>query len=159
MKKVFFYHGNGTGNRKIGVFNLEDKNDITSEKDVESIKSMIKNLFLIDKSSQECETQEEIRIFELYFPDDDHYPYKQNMEIHYFNSSFVLPIKLYEMLKQEWEKHTGVIKSSTFELDLGNKIIYTTHSMCMSEDKDVLFDYDEMLTRAYQLYDFNRTSR
>lgn len=41
MKKIYFYHGNGTGNGKIGVFTLENENNITTDENIEAIKKMI----------------------------------------------------------------------------------------------------------------------
>ena len=41
------------------------------------------------------------------------------MEIFHFHPNLIVPLSLYEDLKKEWEKRTGIIKSGKFELDLG----------------------------------------
>ncbi|WNL16126.1 hypothetical protein QUR79_10870 [Arcobacter cryaerophilus gv. pseudocryaerophilus] len=159
MKKIFFYYGNGTGNGKIGVFNFEDNDNKAIEKDIENIKLMVDELFLVDEHDKNCDMEEKTRTFILHFPDGDKYPYKQNMKIFHFHPNLIVPLSLYEDLKKEVEKRTGIIKSGKFELDLGDIIIYSTNSMCISENLEILFNYDEMLIRDYQEYSFNSTSR
>lgn len=57
MKKIFFYYGNGTGNWKIGVFNFEDNDNKAIEKDIENIKLMADELFLVDEHDKNCDME------------------------------------------------------------------------------------------------------